>query len=197
MDADIAYFVTYPCPQCRLELEAEHGGWQGWLRCPSCGTPSLPPEILLGHPATMRRVRGLAGDDDAVLVIDADDPDGASTPDPAALIGEPPSALVSSLRMVFLTGLVISLFILLISFLDDNQLVTGFCGAHRPDLLPAPAPAAGPKAAASLAFELGVSHRTQGEGRRAGDPPGGRASRRAGVRLGRSLALPNESHGPD
>jgi hypothetical protein len=129
VDADIAYFVTYPCPQCRLELEAEHDGWQGWLRCPACGTPSLPPDILLGHPATMRRVRGLAGDDDAVLVIDVDDPDGASTSDPAALLGEPPSALVSSLRMLFLTGLAISLFILLISFLDDNQLVTGFCGA--------------------------------------------------------------------
>ena len=61
MDADIAYFVTYPCPDCRLELEAEHDGWQGWLRCPACGTPSLPPEILLGHPATMRRVKDWPG----------------------------------------------------------------------------------------------------------------------------------------
>ncbi len=128
MDADIAYFVTYPCPQCRLELEAEHEGWQGWLRCPACGTPSLPPDILLGHPATLRRMRGLAGDDAAVLEIDSDPTEGSDTPDPAALLGEPPSAMVSSLRMVFLTGLAISLFILLISFLDDNQVVTGICG---------------------------------------------------------------------
>jgi hypothetical protein len=126
VDSDIAYFVTYPCPQCRLELETQHGGWQGWLRCPGCGAPSLPPEILLGHPATMRRVRELAGDDDSILVIGADAPDGPNTPDTSALIGEPPSALVSSLRLLFLTGMVISLFILLISFLDDNQIVTGF-----------------------------------------------------------------------
>jgi hypothetical protein len=129
VDADIAYFVTYPCPKCRLELEAEHDGWQGWVRCPACGTPSLPPEILLGHPATMRRVRGLREDDDAVLMIGADAPDGATNPDTSALLGEPPSALVSSVRLVFLTGLVISLFILLISFLDDNQIVAGFSGA--------------------------------------------------------------------
>jgi hypothetical protein len=125
VDADIAYLVTYPCPQCRLELQAQHGGWQGWLRCPACGTPSLPPEILLGHPATLRRVRELAGADDEILVIGDDAAADDSRPSAAALIGEPPSALVSSLRLLFLTGLAISLFILLISFLDDNQIVTG------------------------------------------------------------------------
>ena len=129
MDADIAYFVTYPCPQCRLELEAEHDGWAGWMRCPACGTPSLPPEILLGHPATMRRVRGLSRDDDAVLVIGADATDGPTNPDTSALLGAPPSALVSALRLVFLTGLAMSLFILLIAYLDDNQTATTIFGS--------------------------------------------------------------------
>jgi hypothetical protein len=128
VDADIAYLVTYPCPHCRLELEAQHGGWQGWLRCPACGTPSLPPEILFGHPATLRRVRELAGADDEILVIGDDAATGDCTPSTAALIGEPPSALVSSLRLLFLTGLAISLFILLISFLDENQIVTASSG---------------------------------------------------------------------
>ena len=145
MDADIAYFVTYPCPQCRLELEAEHGGWQGWLRCPACGTPSLPPEILLGHPATMRRVRGI--DERRRGPRDRRRRPGriAERPDPSALLGEPPSPMVSALRLVFLTGLVMSLFILLIAILDDNQLATSIFGGARPHLLPAPAPTAGPE----------------------------------------------------
>lgn len=124
MESDIAYFVTYPCPHCNLELEAEHGGWQGWLRCPSCGTPSLPPEILLGHPATMRRIRGLEEDNDAAPATGAEDPDGPGGPEATALIAPPASPLVGVLRMVFLTGLVMSLFILLIAYLDDNQRAT-------------------------------------------------------------------------
>src|SRR5439155_12967907 len=28
VDSEITYFVTYPCPRCKAELEAEHGGWQ-------------------------------------------------------------------------------------------------------------------------------------------------------------------------
>lgn len=124
VETDVAYFVTYPCPHCRLELEAEHDGWQGWLRCPSCGTPSLPPEILLGHPATMRRVRGMGDVDEDVLVIGDE-----AAPEAADLLGEPPSTVVSSLRLAFVTGLVISLFILLVSFIDENQVVTGFASA--------------------------------------------------------------------
>lgn len=127
MDADIAYFVTYPCPQCHLELEAEHGGWRGWLRCPACGTPSLPPEILLGHPTTMRRVRGLLADG-AALKMPAETPDEVRIPDAPIVISTPPSPLVGALRLVFLTGLVMSLFILLIAYLEDNQNAAGIFG---------------------------------------------------------------------
>ena len=58
-------------PALQGRARAEHGGWGDGCRCPSCGTPSLPPEILLGHPTTRRRVRDFGGDD--VLVIEADD----------------------------------------------------------------------------------------------------------------------------
>ena len=74
MESDIAYFVTYPCPRCKVELETHHGEWDGWRRCPSCGTPALPPEILLGHPSTRRRVKEIGEED--ILIIEADD--GAS-----------------------------------------------------------------------------------------------------------------------
>ncbi len=129
MDADIAYFVTYPCPNCHLELESELGGWEGWLRCPACGTPALPPEILLGHPNTRRRVREAQGDDQAVLAIGDEASANAPAADPSALIGPPPSTIVSVLRMIFLTGLVMSLFLLLIAYLDGNQRAAGIFGS--------------------------------------------------------------------
>ncbi len=121
VDADIAYFVTYPCPRCRVELESEHGGWQGWLKCPACGMPALPPEFLLGHPAVRRRVRERGGDQPAIVIIDADAPADAAAAHPPVVIEAPPSTLVNTLRLVFISGLVTSLFLLLIAYIDQNQ----------------------------------------------------------------------------
>jgi hypothetical protein len=45
------------------------------------------------------------------------------------LIATPTSTLVSVLRMIFLTGLVMSLFLLLIAYLDQNQRATGIFGS--------------------------------------------------------------------
>ncbi len=51
-------------------------------------------------------------------------------PRASSLLERPPlGADQFRLRLVFLTGLAMSLFILLIAFLDDNQLVTAVCGA--------------------------------------------------------------------
>jgi hypothetical protein len=129
VESDIAYFVTYPCPRCKVELETHHGEWDGWRRCPSCGTPALPPEILLGHPSTRRRVREIDGED--ILIIEADDgaSPGVNGPDPSTLIGPPASPVLVALRLVFVTGLVISLFLLLIAYLEENTTITSVAGA--------------------------------------------------------------------
>ncbi len=129
MGSDIAYFATYPCPNCKLELESEHGGWEGWVRCPACGTPVLPPEIMLGHPNTQRRVREMGGDDGEVVVIGANSPEGTAPQDPSTSIATPASTLVGVLRMIFLTGLVMSLFLLLIAYLDENRRAAGIFGS--------------------------------------------------------------------
>lgn len=128
MESDIAYFVTYSCPQCHLELESQHGGWEGWLRCPSCGTPSMPPEILLGHPATMRRIREAGEGNGDVLVIGDEESTDTDDSDPAAAIGPPASPVLGTLRLVFLSGLLMSLFVLLIAYLDDNQVAMSIFG---------------------------------------------------------------------
>lgn len=37
--------AAYDCPHCRQPLEARVGRWNGWLLCPRCGRPGLPPEV--------------------------------------------------------------------------------------------------------------------------------------------------------
>jgi hypothetical protein len=36
--------VAYPCPHCHAPLVARSEQTYGWLRCPRCGRPGLPPE---------------------------------------------------------------------------------------------------------------------------------------------------------
>jgi hypothetical protein len=129
VDADIAYFVTYPCPRCKVELETEHGGWQGWLKCAACGMPALPPEFLPGHPAVRRRVREAGGVESPIVVIGDDAPDGPPATAPLPVIEAAPSTLVNTLRLVFISGLVTSLFLLLIAFIDQNQRASYIFGA--------------------------------------------------------------------
>jgi hypothetical protein len=42
---EMAGCVRYPCPHCRAELETrDDDGWSGWRRCPACDRPHLPPD---------------------------------------------------------------------------------------------------------------------------------------------------------
>jgi hypothetical protein len=118
------YFVSYSCPHCKAELEARQGGWQGWLRCPVCGVPSLPPELPPGHPGTPRRVRD-APEDRGTMAAD-----GAAEGDPEADRSRltAPSSPVSALRLIFMTGLILSLFLLLIAYMDQNKQTTAIFG---------------------------------------------------------------------
>ncbi len=126
MESHVTYFVSYSCPRCKAELESQHGTWQGWLRCPTCGFPSLPPELLFGHPMTRRRVLG-RDEDEAIPTEDMPLAPGALDRSPT--IVPAPSAPFGVMRMIFLGGLVVSLFLLLIFYLDENPQFTGVFGA--------------------------------------------------------------------
>jgi hypothetical protein len=127
VESQVTYFVSYPCPRCKAELEVEHGDWQGWRRCPACGLPSLPPELLFGHPRTRRQVRG--HDEDGAILTDEGVPEDSIALDRSRIVASSPSSVASTLRVIFLIGLVVSLFLLLLFYLDQNQQLTGIFGA--------------------------------------------------------------------
>ncbi len=105
---------TYSCPHCRVELEAPAGGWDGWVRCPSCARVFLPPE----PDRLPRSVRASA----------ASRPNGDTQPGDGTTAGtalvEPAGVFTSRMahtsgaRLVFTTGFVLCLFLSLIFFLD-------------------------------------------------------------------------------
>jgi hypothetical protein len=121
VDSQVIYFVPYSCPRCKAELEAQHGTWEGWLRCPACEHPSLPPEVLFGHPMTRRRIQGHDETIDMATVA----PEEPIESDRSPIVEFSPSTAISALRLVFMTGLVVSLFLLLIFYLDQKQQLTG------------------------------------------------------------------------
>jgi hypothetical protein len=43
--------AVYSCPHCREELRARPGPWRGWLLCPRCGRPGLPPDLVVKRPS--------------------------------------------------------------------------------------------------------------------------------------------------
>lgn len=129
MVARVVHFVTYSCPRCRAALEAEEGRWQGWLRCPACNAPALPPEVLLGHPSVKRRVIGAVGGE-YVPDLFTEEPETEqprAEPDPAIELTS--STTAENLRIVFLAGLVMSLFLLLFAFIDGHASLIGIFGA--------------------------------------------------------------------
>ena len=118
MESQVTYFVSYSCPRCKAELEVQHGSWQGWRLCPACGLPSLPPELLFGHPTTRRRV---LGHDEAPMILnDMNLPEDSIALDRSRIVASSPSSVVTHCRVVFLVGLIVSLFLLLLFYLDEQ-----------------------------------------------------------------------------
>ncbi len=95
----------YECPSCQALLRAGPDNWNGWLRCPRCDTPTLPPEPR----------------DDRPIDSHGDDPTRAPVLTPEEWARQARRAAWNPLRLVLVTGLGFSLFMSLISFLDQNM----------------------------------------------------------------------------
>ncbi len=114
MNLEVVSTLTYSCPYCHTELDPPAGHWDGWLRCPSCGRPSLPPEPKISPYIISRAAASSRADDTA---LDAGSPSGATNLDaPKPLTGR--MAYTSPARVVFTTGFVLCLLLALIYFLD-------------------------------------------------------------------------------
>ena len=58
MSSEVVPTTTYSCPNCHVALDAPAGAWDGWLRCPSCGRASLPPEPARAYIGRAAQVSG-------------------------------------------------------------------------------------------------------------------------------------------
>ena len=119
MSSEMVFIETYSCPHCRAELETGFNTWQGWQRCPTCGLACLPPEPPGLRSARQPGARSKAADD--ILVI-SDSPESiADAEQVASTFGGRPSH-IGPARLVFRTGLAVSLGLMLIFYLDRNTM---------------------------------------------------------------------------
>jgi hypothetical protein len=124
VSSEMVFIDTYRCPRCRAELETHYDEWKGWQRCPTCGALTLPPEPpQLPSPRRSPDRSELQRD---VMVI-SDAPDLLMDPDQIAPAFVRP-AHMSPARLVFRTGLLVSLGLMLIFFLDQNTTNTAIFG---------------------------------------------------------------------
>jgi hypothetical protein len=108
------------CAHCHAALLADARGWRGWMLCPRCERPFLPPEPdphWLIHEAEAGEIAGAAREEpaDALgrLIRPAGAEDGASVP-------WSPVARTSAGLFFSATGLVVSSLLSLMAYLDRS-----------------------------------------------------------------------------
>jgi hypothetical protein len=125
VSSEIDFVATYSCPHCRADLETGFDAWQGWQRCPRCGLACLPPEPPGLRSARKPGTRPKVADD--VLAL-SDSPDMLADAEAVApVFGGRPSH-IGPARLVFRTGLLVSLGLMLIFYLDRNTMNAAIFG---------------------------------------------------------------------
>jgi hypothetical protein len=117
VSSEMVFTETYSCPHCRAELETGFNDWQGWQRCPTCGLACLPPEPPRLLSARQPEARSKVADD--ILVI-SDSPEKLTDAEPVAPAFSRRPSHIGPARLVFRTGLLVSLGLMLIFYLDRN-----------------------------------------------------------------------------
>ena len=116
---EITYIVTYRCPRCQAKLEARTSESHTWVRCPKCGRANLPPE----HSYRRRTVRPPLGDDVLVIGPSPDFPGSNHAPAPRL------DHHTGSVRRISLAvGILVSLTLLAMAFLDQNMINVAIFG---------------------------------------------------------------------
>lgn len=119
-------FSVYACPHCRASLEVRSDDlWTGWRRCPACDRPLLPPE--LGE--KFRTPWQSFGPTREELLL-AGEVESADRRSPRPFEPFDPSRGSRQVgwcwyRRSLTIGLALSLFALLVAFLEQSQLAQG------------------------------------------------------------------------
>ncbi len=109
---------NYVCPRCQALLAVPEKPWRGWLLCPRCGFPSLPPQRL-----TVSRSRRRSAEREA-QALQVEIPEEGRSLRGTAPSSHPSLSRVgksnswSSARLIISTGLFVSAFLLLVAYLD-------------------------------------------------------------------------------
>jgi hypothetical protein len=116
---------TYLCPFCRAELHVRPYERQGWLRCPACSRPSLPPERAVFRQSKRPGAPSAPALDGAAGASEVEQTERGLADEPASAA----STTFSPARLVFITGLALSLVMALFAFLDDRTANLAIFGA--------------------------------------------------------------------
>src|SRR5271157_3678807 len=113
--------VSYSCPHCQVLLEVPDKPWRGWVLCPDCGLPCLPPERLtLPH----SRKRSVARQPRVPQDLVPEQTGPRKEPAPMVKPSVPrarQSTSSSATRLIVSTGLFVSAILLLVAYLDRSS----------------------------------------------------------------------------
>jgi hypothetical protein len=113
--------ASYVCPHCQALLEVPDRPWRGWVICPGCRLPSLPPERLKARRSSRRApAHQHEGPQDSVF----ERPGSLDEPASTMKLSAPrvsQSSPSSASRLIVSTGLFMSAFLLLVAWLDRSS----------------------------------------------------------------------------
>ena len=113
--------ISYSCPHCQVLLEVPDKPWRGWVLCPDCGLPCLPPERLtLPH----SRKRSVARQPQVPQDLVPEQTGARKEPAPMVKPSVPrarQSTSSSATRLIVSTGLFVSAILLLVAYLDRSS----------------------------------------------------------------------------
>jgi len=113
--------ASYVCPHCQALLEVPDKPWRGWVICPDCGLPCLPPERLT---LPQSRRRSVARQPEVPQGLAPEQTGSLKEPAPMVKLSVPRGRLSNSSsasRLIVSTGLFVSALLLLVAYLDRRS----------------------------------------------------------------------------
>ncbi len=112
---------SYVCPHCQALLEIPDKPWRGWVLCPDCRSPGLPPEQLSSRRSSRRSAAIEPRTPQDQAPEDSRSSQERALKAKALMARTGQSNAWSSSRLIVSTGLFVSAFLLLVAYLDHSS----------------------------------------------------------------------------